>query len=68
MKTIIIKVDGMHCEGCENRIKNSLKEFDGVKDIKANHKTGEVIIEEENVNINEIKEQIEDLGFEIKED
>lgn len=67
MQKIIIKVNGMHCEGCENRIKNSLKEFNGIKYVQANHKTGKVIIEEENANIDEIKEQIENLGFEVKE-
>ncbi len=68
METIIIKIDGMHCEGCENRIKNSLKEFDGIKDVQANYKTGEIIIKEENANIDEVKELLEDLGFKIKED
>ncbi len=67
MNKIIIKVEGMHCEGCENRIKNSLKELEGVKEVQANHKTGEVTLEEENVNLDEVKEQIEDLGFEVKE-
>lgn len=68
MKKIIIKVEGMHCEGCENRIKNSLIEIEGVKDVNANHNTGEVTIDEENTNIDELKEQIEDLGFKVKED
>lgn len=67
MEKIIIKTEGMHCEGCENRIKNSLMSIEGVKDVQANHSTGEVIVEEENANIEEIKEQIEDLGFEVKE-
>lgn len=68
MNKIKINVEGMHCEGCENRIKNSLKEVEGIINVQANYKTGEVTIEEENSNLEEIKEQIEDLGFEVKED
>lgn len=67
MKEIVLKVEGMHCEGCETRIKNSLMMIEGVKEVAANHSKGEVVIKEENVDIDEIKEQIADLGFEVKE-
>ena len=38
------KVLNMKCSGCENRIKNSLKMLKGVKDVSADHETGEVIV------------------------
>ena len=44
MKEIIIKVKGLMCEGCENRIKNSLNTIDGVETVYANYKEGIVKI------------------------
>ena len=65
MKEITLNVDGMHCEGCENRIKKALNNK-GIEDVKASHHDGNVIIKTNN-DINEIKEIIEDLGFKIKD-
>lgn len=68
MKELILKVEGMHCSGCENRVKNSLSLIDGIEDVNANHEDGTVIIKlSEEVSLNEIKEAIEDLGFKVKE-
>lgn len=65
MKGINLKVKGMHCEGCENRIKNSLSTIDGVDEVIANHIDGTVLIKtNKEVDLEEIKEKIEDLGFE----
>ena len=66
MKEIELNVEGMHCEGCENRIKNVLKTVEGVKEAEASHKEGKVKVKaEENTNIEEIKERIEDLDFKV---
>ncbi len=68
MKELKFKVDGMHCEGCENRIKKALNMLNGVTDVYANFKDGIVIVTiDKNVNTNSIKEIINDLGFEIKD-
>ena len=65
MKEINLKVKGMHCEGCENRIKNSLSTIEGVDEVIANHIDGTVLIKtNKEVDLDEIKERIEDLGFE----
>ena len=37
MKEIILNVEGMMCEGCENRIKNALGTIEGVIDVSAKH-------------------------------
>lgn len=68
MKEMELKVEGMHCTGCENRIKNSLKLINGVKEVEANHEKGtvKVIVENEEI-IGSIKEEIIDLGFDVKE-
>lgn len=67
MKSTTIKVEGMHCEGCENRIKNSLELIDNVEKVECSYKTKEVkVFFEEEINEEEIIESIEDLGFEIQ--
>jgi len=68
MKEIIIKVDGIMCEGCENRIQNAVSEIFGVESVNASHEEGIVkIILNSDVDIDMIKEIIEDLGFSCKE-
>lgn len=69
MKETIIKVEGMVCNGCENRVQNALKTLEGVEKVVANHKNGIVTITSKyEVEENVMKEKIEDLGFEVKED
>lgn len=66
MKETIIKVKGMVCNGCENRIKNALKTIEGVENVNANHNTGIVSITLNNeVEKNVLEEKIEDIGFEV---
>ena len=67
MKEITLNVEGMMCEGCENRIKNALKTIKQVKEVNANHKTGIVkITAKENVEEKILEEKIENLGFTVK--
>lgn len=70
MKEIIIKVSGMMCGGCENRVKNALSSIEGVQSVEANHTTGIVKVSgNDNIEKNLIEENITDLGFDIvKED
>ncbi len=65
MKEIILKVEGMACTGCENRIQNALKTKEEIKEVVANHKEGTVKIVAEDVNLEEIKEKIESIGFTV---
>lgn len=69
MKEIILNVEGMHCGGCEARIKNSVSEIDGVESVTANHNDGTVKITlNKEIDKKVIQEAIEDIGFEVKED
>lgn len=70
MKEFVIKVNGMVCTGCENRVKNALLDVDGVESVNADHVKGEVSVKlNDNVDKLAIEEKIEDLGFDvIKED
>ena len=66
MKKIIIKVKGMVCNGCENRVQNALKNIEGIEDVIANHNDGTVTITaKEEVSKNIMEEKIEDIGFEV---
>lgn len=67
MEKLEIKVKGMMCEGCENRIKNALFTIDGVEKVEANHKTGLVKVEiSKELEINTLKNKIDDIGFEVE--
>ena len=70
MKETNLIVNGMMCGGCENRVKNAIKNIEGVKDVTADHNTGKVIVISNNeVSEEIIKETLEDIGYEVvKED
>ena len=67
---IKIRISGMSCTGCENRVENVLKNIENVESVNANYNTGIVEIETndiKNLDINVIKETLEDLGYDILE-
>ncbi len=66
MEEITIKVKGMVCGGCENRVKNALSTIEGIKEVEANHEIGEVKVKAEGVAQNIMEEKIEDIGFEVE--
>ena len=70
MEEIVLKVNGMMCGGCENRVKNAIKNIEGVENVTADHNTGKVIvISDDEVSEEIIKEALEDIGYEVvKED
>ena len=70
MKEIKIKVNGMVCGGCENRVKNALLTIDGIESVEANYKIGVVtVMANKEIEKSVIEEKINDIGFEIvKED
>ncbi len=68
MKETVIKVEGMVCNGCENRVQNALKNIEGVENVVADHNKGIVTVTSKNeVTESSMKEKIEDIGFEVKE-
>ena len=67
MKEINLKVLGMMCEGCENRVKNALRQIKGVDCVEASHKDSNVkVILKDDIDTNILKEKLEDLGYEVK--
>lgn len=66
MKNIKLNVNGMMCEGCENRVKNALSSINGVISVRANHKTSSVEVEVDDLALeSKIKEKLEDIGYEV---
>ena len=67
MKETIIKVKGMVCGGCENRVKNALGEIEGVENVEASHETGIVKVNsDEKVEKETMENIITDIGFEVE--
>ena len=67
---IEIRISGMSCTGCENRVENVLKNIENVESVNSNYNTGIVEIETndiKNLDIDVIKEALEDLGYDILE-
>ena len=66
MKETNLIVKGMMCGGCENRVKNAIKNIEGVENVTADHNTGKVIVISDNeVSEESIKEALEDIGYEV---
>lgn len=66
MRELIFKVNGMMCEGCENRVKNAVGNIEGVENVIADHTTGKVIVTaNDDVNKEIIKETLDDIGYEV---
>ena len=68
MEDIKLNVNGMVCGGCEKRVINAVSTIEGVKEVIANYNEGTVVVKSD-IKISEdiIKEKIEDIGFEVKE-
>ncbi len=70
MKELELNVVGMHCSGCENRVKNAISDIKEVKEVKANHETGKVNVSlKKDCNdeiLKEIKKVVERLDFKVE--
>lgn len=65
-KTIILKVNGMHCVNCENRVNKALKRVKGVKDVSADSEANQVVFKaSDKFDISKVKGAIEELGYEV---
>ena len=63
VKTICI--EGMHCEGCVNRVKNVLSSVKDIKNYQVDLGKVEITLKK-NMELNIIKEKNENLGFKVK--
>ena len=65
MREIKLKIEGMHCAGCSNRLEKILNNVDGVESAKVSleEKSADIKYNEEDVELNTILQEIEDAGF-----
>lgn len=66
MKNLELNIDGMHCEGCVNRINNVVSKIKGVEsfNVSLEDKKITLSVKKDKV-IDEVKEKIENLGFTV---
>ncbi len=67
-KTTVLKVPDMTCGHCELSVQEALDELDGVRDARADHKTGsvELTYDEGKVTNEQFKEAIEGVGYSLR--
>lgn len=65
MREIKLKIEGMHCAGCSNRLEKILNNVDGVESAKVSleEKSADIKYNEEEGELNTILQEIEDAGF-----
>ena len=64
MKRYELLIDGIHCDGCINRIKNVLSTVKGIISYDISFESKKLVIEvKKDKVINEVVDKIEDLGF-----
>ena len=65
MREIKLKIEGMHCAGCSNRLEKILNNVDGVESAKVSleEKSADIKYNEEEIELNTILQEIEDAGF-----
>ena len=64
-KRIEIPISGMSCAGCALRIEEGLKNIKGIEEVKVNFSLEKAEIIGENLNLTEIKNKVEDLGYNV---
>lgn len=68
MKKLKMQVNGIHCNGCANKIKNSIGSLNIEHQTDVNVDSGEVKVafDQSKASINDIKAKILDVGFQIE--
>lgn len=67
MPDIDLRIDGMHCNGCENRVTDRLSKLEGVRSVEADHEDGtaQVTVVAGQEDEAALREAVEDLGYEV---
>lgn len=63
----LLRVEGMSCTGCEERISRVLSRLEGVREAGADHRTGEVRVtfDADQVAPRALAERIEQAGYQV---
>ena len=64
MKKYVLKIEGMKCEGCKNRLENYLNNQDGIIKATVSLEKKEAYVQcEENVSLDDLKQFVSDVEF-----
>jgi copper chaperone CopZ len=63
MDNIIIKVGGMTCQHCKTNVENSIRQVEGIKRVEVNLDKAEVQLVGDNINLAQVKEAVESIGY-----
>ncbi len=64
METYKISIKGMTCNHCTMNVEKTVKQLQGIKEVKASLSDNSATIKGENINLEEIKKAIESIGYE----
>lgn len=64
---ISITIDGMHCQNCVTSVFKKLSAIPGIDTVEVNLDKGEAVISGSEINMDLVREAIEDLGFDAGE-
>ncbi|MDD4012007.1 MAG: heavy-metal-associated domain-containing protein [Sphaerochaetaceae bacterium] len=64
---MIIKIEGMMCNGCERRVQKALGSLEGVISVKADHEKAQASLEVDKAVFSaaKAKQAVEDLGYSV---
>lgn len=64
---VTLKVEGMTCTGCEQRLGTALRRLEGVSEAQADHRTGELNIryDPETTDREALEERVVIAGYEV---
>ena len=65
MLKIKLKITGMGCAHCEHAIENAIKGLKGVKNVKADAKSGTATVEAEVLEKPELERAVREAGYEV---
>ncbi|GAB3671593.1 heavy-metal-associated domain-containing protein [Saccharopolyspora sp. ID03-671] len=69
METLVLQVTGMSCTGCEQRIDAVLRRVEGVREVTADHITGQVRVRvgSELADRGVLADRLDTAGYEVIE-
>lgn len=68
MKTVKMKVNGIHCGGCANKIQNGMKAIDSeiVTNVDVQNGMVSISFDKNKASINDLKNKIVEVGFQVE--
>ena len=68
MEKVELKIKGMHCVSCENKVKEAVSSLKGVKDAKVDYTSEKATIEFDNAktDVKNIMKTIKNAGYEVE--